>query len=133
MVWGGDDWRTTEDCDHLALAWRGHGMWNGRRHNLQSGWACRLRLRHQQGRREDSTPFRRGGWRRTRLHADRDRGQAAIAIPMDRLDELLSLPSIADGLPHRPHRTAKCGITDELVGPDLFTQLVLGHDTIIMV
>jgi hypothetical protein len=51
---------------------------------------------------------------------------------MDCLDELLGLPSIPDGLPHRPYRTAKCGITDELVGPDLFTQFMLGHDTITM-
>jgi hypothetical protein len=63
---------------------------------------------------------------------DRDWGQAAIAIPVDRPDELLGLPIIPDGLPHCPHRTAKCGITDELVGPDLFTQFVLGHDTITM-
>src|SRR5437660_105801 len=103
-------------------------MWNGRRDSLQGGGAYRLSLRHQYGRREDCTPFHR----RDRRRADRDWNHAAIAIPMDRLDELLSLPSIPDGLPHRSHRTAKCGITDELVGPDLFTQLVLGHDTIII-
>jgi len=51
---------------------------------------------------------------------------------MDRLDEVLGLSSIPDGLPHRPHRATERGITDELIGPDLFTQLVLGHDTIAM-
>jgi hypothetical protein len=51
---------------------------------------------------------------------------------MDRPDELMGPPSIPDGLPHRPHGTAESGITDALVGPDLFTELVLGHNTITM-
>jgi hypothetical protein len=132
MVCGWNDWRTTEDGDHLALAWRAHRLRNGRRESLHDEWACRLSLRHQQGRREDAAPFRRRDWRRTRLHVDRDWDHATIAIPMDRLDEVLGLPSIPDGLPHRPHRTAQCGFTDELVGPDLFTQLMFSHDTISM-
>jgi hypothetical protein len=51
---------------------------------------------------------------------------------MDRPDELMGLPSIPDGLPHRPHSTAQGSLTDELVGPDLFTEFVLGHNTITM-
>jgi hypothetical protein len=51
---------------------------------------------------------------------------------MDRLDELPSLSSIPDGLPHRPYSTAKGGVADELVGPDLCTQLVFGDHTIMM-
>jgi hypothetical protein len=51
---------------------------------------------------------------------------------MDRPDELRGLSSIPDGPPHGPHSTAQGGITDELVGPDLFTELVLGHNTIAM-
>jgi hypothetical protein len=51
---------------------------------------------------------------------------------MDRSDELLSLSRVTDGLPHRPHRTTKCGVTDELVGPDLRTQLVFGDYTLMM-
>jgi hypothetical protein len=51
---------------------------------------------------------------------------------MDRLDELPSLPRIPDGLPHRPHGAAQGGLTDELVGPDLCTELVFGDHTIMM-
>ena len=80
-------------------------MGNGWRDSLHGGWAYRLSLRHQQGRREDSTPFRR----RDRRRADRNWNYAAIAIPRDRLDELLGLPSISYSLPHRSHHIAKCG------------------------
>jgi hypothetical protein len=130
MVYGRDDWRTAEDGNDLALAWREYGMWHGRRESLPSEWTCRLGLRPHQGRREDTTAVRRRDCRRVRRRADRDRGQATIAIPVDRPDELRSLPRIPDGLSHCPHRTAQGRFTDELVGPDLFTELVLGHNTI---
>src|SRR5262245_12592770 len=116
---GGDDWRTTEDGDNLALARREHGRWSGWRESRHGERVRRLSRRPQQGRRAAPTPFR-------------DRDRAPIAIPMDGLDELLGLPSIPNGLPHRPDRAAKRGITDELVGPDLGTQLVFGYDTITM-
>src|SRR5262245_44410192 len=107
-------------------------MRNGRRDRLQNGGACRLSLRPQQGRRADSPPFRQRDRRRLRRRADRDWGQATIAIPMDRPDELRGLPSIPDGPPPAPPSTAQGGSPEELVGPDLFTELVLGHNTIAM-
>jgi hypothetical protein len=132
MVCGRNDWRTTEDCHDLALAGGEYGIGNGRWESLHSGWAYRLSLRLQQERRADSPVCHRRGRRRVRRRADGDWSQATIAIPMDRPDELMGLPSIPDGLPHRPHGTTQSGLTDELVRPDLFTELVLGHKTITM-
>jgi hypothetical protein len=51
---------------------------------------------------------------------------------VDSLDKLLRLSRIPDRLPHRPDGTAERGITDELIGPDLCTQLLLGHDMVPM-
>jgi hypothetical protein len=84
--------------------WRGWG-WERRRHALG---------------------FR--GWRRPFLH----RHDEAIPSPVNGLDELLSAPAVPNGLAYGFHRTLECRIADELLWPDLLTQLLLGHNPIAM-
>jgi hypothetical protein len=56
----------------------------------------------------------------------------AIPTAIDRLDEPLALPAIANGLAYRPHRAFQGGLTDELIGPHLRTQFVFGDHPLTM-
>jgi hypothetical protein len=45
-------------------------------------------------------------------------------------DDLLRAPAVSNGLTHCTDRAFEHRVADELVGPDLPAQFLLGHDTI---
>src|SRR5438132_12988130 len=56
--------------------------------------------------------------------------QEAIALAIDRLDELLSAPAVPNRLAHGFDCTLQRRNADELLRPDLLTQLLLGNDPV---
>jgi len=56
--------------------------------------------------------------------------QEAIALAIDRLDELLSAPAVPYHLAHGFDRTLQRCLADELLRPDLLAQLLLGNDPV---
>src|SRR5262249_46950951 len=56
--------------------------------------------------------------------------QEAIALAIDRLDELLSAPAVSNRLAHGFDRTLQRCLADGLLRPDLLTQLLLGNDPV---
>jgi hypothetical protein len=56
----------------------------------------------------------------------------AVAIAIDGLDELLSASAVADGLAHAFDRALQRRIADELLGPDLLAQLLLGDSAVVV-
>src|SRR5207237_9107077 len=62
----------------------------------------------------------------------RHRRQEAIALAIDGLDEPLAATAIPNRLAHGFDRTLECGLADELLWPDLLTQLLLGDDPVRM-
>src|SRR6266851_243762 len=56
--------------------------------------------------------------------------QEAIALAIDRLDELFAAPAVTNRLAHGFDRTLQRCIADELLRPDLLAQLLLGNDPV---
>jgi hypothetical protein len=75
-------------------------------------------------RRRSALVFR--GRRKPFLH----RHQEAIPSPIDGLDELWAAPAVPNGLAYSFHRTVEHRVADELLRPDLRTQLLLGDDPV---
>src|SRR5262249_45660470 len=60
----------------------------------------------------------------------RDGCHKAIAMTVERLNDPLLLPAIAYGPAHRSQCTLQRRVTDELLGPHLFAQLLLVHEAL---
>src|SRR5262249_33843021 len=67
------------------------------------------------------------GWCRVRRRHLRHH---AIALAIERLQEPLAPPAVSNRLAHGFDRTLECGVADELLGPDLLAQLLLGDDPV---
>jgi hypothetical protein len=56
--------------------------------------------------------------------------EKAIPCPIDRLDEPWATPAVSNGLAYSFHRTGERRVANELLWPDLITQLLLRDDPI---
>jgi hypothetical protein len=114
------------------IVWRGRHRW---RNGYGRGDRRRSRIGAVLGERRGGSWGRRSCpsfTARTRFRAHRDVGDEAITVAVERLDELLGAPAVANRLAHPPDGALQRRIADELVGPHLLAQLLPGDDALPM-